>query len=195
MPRNINENLMKLSNEEFVALVNKILHDPSELDLSQLDRLSYNSNFSSPPIITEILGKRMEFPLQLQYVSNNVCDNIVLIGDAAHSIHPMAGQGMNLGIADSAILSNEIINGVLDGKRLNERRMLNDFSFKSQLNYKTMIGTIEAVKMSYKPTDIISTGIRNIGKTIINQCSYVKGAFMLAASGNLNYPENYAWDS
>ena len=51
----------------------------------------------------------MAFPLQSLQAQRYISDRIALIGDAAHSNHPMAGQGMNMGINDAAILANCII--------------------------------------------------------------------------------------
>jgi 2-octaprenyl-6-methoxyphenol hydroxylase len=194
MPRQLNENLSKLDNQQFINFVNQVLHNPSEVDLSHLDRLAFANNFSTPPVITEVLSKRFEFPLQLQYAKNNVQRNTILIGDAAHVVHPMAGQGLNLGIADSALLADSIVSGLLDGKRVNDKRNLENFSFKSQLNYKSMIGAIEALKMTYSQTNDILTIIRNLGSSILNKSSYVKGLFMLTASGELVQPKRYSWE-
>jgi len=109
MPKNINENLVKLDSESFVNFVNKVLHNPSENDFSHLDRLDSSNNFSQPPVLLKELCQRRTFPLQCQYVSNCVSNNVVLIGDAAHVVHPMAGQGLNLGIGDAKVLGDTII--------------------------------------------------------------------------------------
>lgn len=194
MPKNINENLKKLDDKSFIDVVNQILHNSSEFDFSQLDRLTFSNNFSSPPVITEILSKRMEFPLQLQYVSDPVYKNFALIGDAGHSIHPMAGQGLNLGIADSSLLANEIVNSKQLGRRINDKRTLENFSFKSQMNSKTMITTMEALKMSYLPTNYLVSGIRNLGMSVFNKSSFIKSIFMTAASGDVFQPKKFAWE-
>ena len=197
MPRNLNENLKKLDDKNFLEFVNRILHDPSEDDLlvTKLDRIIPSANnFNSPPVMTEILSKRFEFPLQLKYAKDNIYKNTILIGDAAHSIHPMAGLGMNLGICDSVILANEILCSINLGRRINDKRTLEAFAFKSELNYKSMISIIEAIKTSYLPTDIVFTNIRNIVNSISNKSSFLKSMFMTVASGELAHPKKYAWE-
>jgi hypothetical protein len=60
MPKNVNENLKSLDESTFINVVNKILHNPSESDLlsNKLDRLiPFQNNFSSPPVIFEMLSK------------------------------------------------------------------------------------------------------------------------------------------
>ena len=109
MSKNINENLISLDSESFVKFVNKVLHNPSINDFSHFDRLDSTNNFVQPPVILEELCQRKTFPLHSQYVSNSVSNNIVLIGDAAHVVHPMAGQGLNLGISDASLLGDTII--------------------------------------------------------------------------------------
>lgn len=194
MPKNINENLKKLDDESFIKFVNKILHDPSDIDLSQLDRLSFKNNFSNPPIIKEVLSKRLEFPLQLQYAKEITRKNFVLIGDASHVIHPMAGQGLNLGIADSALLAHYLIQAKQLGRSLNDQRTIDRFARDSKANSQLMIGVIEALKNIYKPTNRLVTGVRNLGLTLFNKSSYVKSLFMLGASGEIVQPNKYAWE-
>jgi 2-polyprenyl-6-methoxyphenol hydroxylase-like FAD-dependent oxidoreductase len=73
------------------------------------------SNFEAPPIIDSVNTKRFAFPLTLTVSKSYAADRMALIGDAAHRIHPMAGQGLNLGITDVAYLSNAIIKGKKSG--------------------------------------------------------------------------------
>lgn len=56
-----------------------------------------------------ITNKRLSFPLSSLQAGNYVSQRIALVGDAAHSIHPMAGLGVNSGIIDSVLLANNII--------------------------------------------------------------------------------------
>ena len=66
------------------------------------------ASFQSPPVITEIVSARVGFPLQLQQAGCYTSPRVALVGDAAHSIHPQAGQGLNLGIADARVLASTV---------------------------------------------------------------------------------------
>ena len=61
------------------------------------------------PTIENIVNKRLSFPLSTLQASFYTKNRLALIGDAAHSIHPMAGLGVNSGIMDSIFLANNII--------------------------------------------------------------------------------------
>lgn len=200
MPKNLNENLKNLDEKTFIEVVNRILHNPSESDLfsNKLDRLvsipTTGGNFSSPPVMTELLSKRFEFNLQLLYASQSYNKNTAFIGDAAHVIHPMAGQGLNLGISESALLAHEIISGMQCGRRINDNRSLEAFSNKAQFNSKVMISTLEALKAIFAPTNYAFSEIRNLGLSFTNKLSPLKGIMMTAASGEIIQPKTFAWE-
>lgn len=64
-----------------------------------------NEPHGVPPIVKSLHSKRISFPLQFQQAHSYVKPRVALIGDAAHSIHPQAGQGLNLGISDAVCLA------------------------------------------------------------------------------------------
>lgn len=194
MPININEDLKKLDNYKFLDFINKVLHNPSDMDTSHFDRLRHKNNYVQPPVIEEIISKKFEFNLQLQYVNTPVNKNVVLIGDASHMVHPMAGQGLNLGIMDSAYLADEIVKSLNSGRRINDIRALQDFTFRSQLNTRLMIATIESIKTIYGPTNPIFSAIRNIGMSFSNSSDIMRALFILSASGILAQPDKFAWE-
>ena len=63
--------------------------------------LLITDSFKQPPSIVGIVGARVGFPLQFQQAKSYTGPRVALIGDAAHSIHPQAGQGLNLGLEDA----------------------------------------------------------------------------------------------
>ena len=65
--------------------------------------------------LESIANKRMAFPLSSLQAGNYTSQRIALVGDAAHSIHPMAGLGVNSGIIDSVLLANNIISSKRTG--------------------------------------------------------------------------------
>lgn len=196
MPININENISKLSNDEFLAFVNRILHDPSEVDFSQLDRLFISNKFSNPPVMNEIVSlNRVQFPLCLQYAKNSVHENCVMIGDASHVIHPMAGQGLNLGISDSSMLADIIIRGLDLGRSINDKRNLDEYESFSNKNTKSMVFVLDIVKKSFMSKNVIFSALRNYGMSIIGNVNLLKSACTMFASGNvLITKDKFSWE-
>jgi len=87
--------LMSWDEEKFIDDLNNELFAGSKFQIPLLE--PNNLKFTQPPMISEICNKRMSFPLSTMNAERYALDNVALIGDAAHSLHPMAGQGLNLG--------------------------------------------------------------------------------------------------
>ena len=62
----------------------------------------------------------MVFPLSLRHANEYVSKHVVLIGDAAHTVHPLAGQGVNMGFGDAFALSRIIAEGIAVGSDIGE---------------------------------------------------------------------------
>jgi 2-polyprenyl-6-methoxyphenol hydroxylase-like FAD-dependent oxidoreductase len=93
---------MQKSDDEFLKTLNLVLQNSNQMFVN--DR-----NYRNIPKIEEIVNKRISFPLSSLQAGSYAAQRIALIGDAAHSIHPMAGLGVNSGIIDSVLLANNII--------------------------------------------------------------------------------------
>mmetsp|Transcript_18066 Transcript_18066/g.30821 ORF Transcript_18066/g.30821 Transcript_18066/m.30821 type:complete len:131 (-) Transcript_18066:57-449(-) len=127
---------------------------------------------------------------------------MALIGDAAHRIHPLAGQGLNLGITDVAYLANVLIKARKGGCDIgNLEHTLNEYGFQSKANAASVISSIEFVKNSYgsKPAGSEALGhllglARNVGIDLIDSSDTLKFNFMNFASGNYTHPLKYEWD-
>lgn len=82
--------------------------------------LSANDCFEVPPKVVKLASERMVFPLSLRHASDYVSKHVVLIGDAAHTVHPLAGQGVNMGFGDAFALSRVIAEGIAVGSDIGE---------------------------------------------------------------------------
>eukprot|EP01006_Ploeotia_vitrea_P040027 TRINITY_DN66396_c9_g1_i1.p1 TRINITY_DN66396_c9_g1~~TRINITY_DN66396_c9_g1_i1.p1 ORF type:complete len:581 (-),score=273.54 TRINITY_DN66396_c9_g1_i1:1180-2922(-) len=81
-----------------------------------------------PPQIVDVVGKPAMFPLKFAHVKSYVRPRLALLGDAAHTIHPVAGQGLNLGIADAKALADIVVDGVTTGQDLGSLSLLQAYS-------------------------------------------------------------------
>jgi 2-polyprenylphenol 6-hydroxylase len=69
-------------------------------------------------------AQRLAFPLRLTHATRYVRQGVALIGDAAHTVHPLAGQGMNLGLRDAAVLADTVIAALGRGEHPGDERVL-----------------------------------------------------------------------
>ena len=196
MPKNIIDNIKNISNEELVEYINKmLLYPPCEIENSKFSKFKNSKHFLKPPIITDIISKRLDISPQFQYASIPVEGNCILIGDAPYVVHPMVGQGLNLGISDASFLADEIIKAINMGRKINDSQALNDFVFKSQINTKLMLMTIESIRSLNNPSNSLLSYLRNIGISLSNNSEIMRGLFILSASGLISQPSKFAWEN
>ena len=125
---------------------------------------------------------------------------MALIGDAAHSVHPLAGQGLNLGLSDVAFLSNVIIKAKKGGQDIGDwGQVLEIYNKQSKVNAIMIAGAIEFVKKAYDgPGNYVANDLltmaRNLGIDLIETSDYAKFNFMNFAAGSVNHPSKYEWN-
>lgn len=128
--------------------------------------------------ITKV-SQRAAFPLRGSQATPYVLERIALIGDAAHTIHPLAGQGVNLGIKDAVELSQQLANqsdcGKLKALRRYERARRGD-------NLLTM-RAMEAFRLLFGHSAAPVKNIRNLGMNLFNQISPLKNEVIKKAMG------------
>lgn len=88
---------------------------------------SVNECFEIPPKVVKLASERMMFPLSLMHANNYASKHVVLIGDAAHTVHPLAGQGVNLGFGDASSLSRVIAEGIAVGTDIGEVKHFSEY--------------------------------------------------------------------
>jgi ubiquinone biosynthesis monooxygenase Coq6 len=153
LPSHICDELQNSTEEHFISELNKALKSPSDapalgaLPDRLLPKLVKHNNFETPPLIKSLKTKRYTFPLVLSHADQLASHRMALLGDSAHRVHPMAGQGLNLGLTDVAYLSNCILKSKREGQDIGSYDFtLADYDKKSKYNSYAMIAAIEFVK-------------------------------------------------
>ncbi len=86
----------------------------------------------------------------MQHANNYASDRCALIGDAAHRLHPLAGQGLNAGITDVAYLVNTLVEAKRSGQDIGSYELtLKDYERLSKINAYALSGAVEFIKSSY----------------------------------------------
>jgi 2-octaprenyl-6-methoxyphenol hydroxylase len=75
----------------------------------------------------ERVGRRQAYPLRLVSAKESVRHGLALVGNAAHTLHPIAGQGFNLGVRDIAVLAEVLVDALADGRDPGELEVLNGY--------------------------------------------------------------------
>ena len=131
----------------------------------------------------EWCDKRFTFPLWQRHSIDYVKNNVVLIGDAAHSIHPLAGQGVNLGFLDAAVLARELHHGIEVGRELSDQTVLGRYQRKRKGHNLGMMWLMEGFKHLFAEQALPIRWLRNIGMSGVDNISVVKNNLARRAMG------------
>ncbi|MFL2729173.1 MAG: FAD-dependent monooxygenase [Gammaproteobacteria bacterium] len=130
----------------------------------------------------QIRSKVQSFKLSSHNRSSYIDFPVVLVGDSAHSIHPLAGQGINLGFEDANSLVKKIIK-TNQSDVLNLRYNLNDYSNERRLQNEIMLKTMDGFVALFNERNPYIRFLRNFGLNAFNQSKFLKSFFVKAASG------------
>lgn len=143
-------------------------------------------SYASEHWLGEVLqtGKRHSFSLTQRHATDYVQGRTVLIGDAAHSIHPLAGQGANLGLADAAALSRELSNGQAAGRDPADPLVLARYQRERKPHNLSMMLMMEGFKRLYGDQPLAVRWLRNAGMKAVNQWPLLKHQLIREAMGS-----------
>nr|CAG8567441.1 3424_t:CDS:10 [Entrophospora candida] len=149
-----------------------------------VERDSINTTDGWPPMVIDIQEKSCaRFPLRMRNSENYVKERIVLIGDAAHTIHPLAGQGLNQGLADVESLFKVIKQGVMSGQDIGSLQLLQDYSSERYLSNLLMIGAVDKLHKLFSTDFTPIVWARSIGLESLNGLEHLKAEIMKFAMG------------
>lgn len=149
-------------------------------DSDFIDELSYRINGLLGKI--KLLGPRQIFPLNLQMANRYTAKRLVLVGDAAHSIHPIAGQGLNLGLRDAAALADNVALSIRKGIDLGSEVIQEYEKWRSFDNNKLGI-TTDILNRLFSNKNSSLRIIRRLGLNGVNRSELLKTFFIEEASG------------
>ena len=149
-------------------------------DSDFIDELSYRINGLLGKI--KLLGPRQIFPLNLQMANRYTAKRLVLVGDAAHSIHPIAGQGLNLGLRDAAALADNVALSIRKGIDLGSEVIQEYEKWRSFDNNKLGI-TTDILNRLFSNKNSSLRIVRRLGLNGVNRTELLKTFFIEEASG------------
>ena len=157
------KSLMALSETEFLNELAKSI----EFNLGDLDAVS----------------TRYAIPLRQRHAKTYVKPGIVLLGDAAHTIHPLAGQGVNLGFKDVKVLADILKEADKQGLEVNNLVLLKRYQRQRQGDNLLMMGAMEGFKRLFEQPDPVVRWLRNTGMNWVNKQSFLKNQIAKHAMG------------
>ena len=123
------------------------------------------------------------FPLHQLHAKEYFADRTVLVGDSAHTIHPLAGQGLNLGLSDVIDLSERILSLRREGRDIADAKMLKAYSDSRKKVNLRMVALMEGFKRGFGSMNPWVKLARNVAFSITNETKFLKKKFIKEAAG------------
>jgi len=168
------------------------------IDLLNLDQIQWQERFSS--IVNGAIGKQLgeltlnstpaAYPLRKiqakRFIGPEVTPKVILIGDAAHVMHPLAGQGLNLGLRDVAVLLNIL------GKRESFRSpsdavLLRRYERQRQGDTSALLWVTDKLKKLFSASSNTERQLRNWGLGLVNKSHFIKQRLIERALGDIDF--------
>ena len=122
------------------------------------------------------------FPLKLQYALEYARPRAVLLGDAAHVVHPLAGQGLNLGLLDCAALA-DVLGQAGGAGYFGEHRLLRRYERWRRSENLLAAGALDALERLFSSADPLTTALRAAGLGAVDKLPFIKRRFVQRALG------------
>jgi 2-octaprenyl-6-methoxyphenol hydroxylase len=130
-----------------------------------------------------VVGPRFVYPLSLQLAEQITASRTALIGDAAHAVHPVAGQGLNMGLKDAAALAEVVIEAMRLGEDIGSETVLDRYARWRRFDNAALAAGFDAFVRLFS-NDIAPVRLaRGLGIAAVNRVAPLRRAFMHEAGG------------
>jgi 2-polyprenylphenol 6-hydroxylase len=178
--------LLPLADAHEVVMVWSLDDDKARLILSHTpEQLAQAASAGTQECLgaLKVLSSVKSFPLQVQHAKHYHRDGVVLVGDAAHRIHPLAGQGANLGIADVKALAKELLLAKQHGLALATPALLARYQRGRRAANWRMLLACDALQRGFALKPWWAQSLRAAGMRALNKSSSAKRALLAEALG------------
>jgi 2-octaprenyl-6-methoxyphenol hydroxylase len=131
----------------------------------------------------EMLAPRSSYPLGFHHAAQITAKRLALAGDAAHAIHPIAGQGLNLGFRDVAALTQVLVEGARLGLDLGDRQLLDRYQRWRSLDALSVAFATDSLTRLYGIPGEAASAIRRFGMGLVSRISPMRSRLMSEARG------------
>lgn len=187
--------LKSLSPGDFIAAVNaafRLSHVDIEymstMPSGHIDELTWRERHTPfdaslvPPLITDVqAGSVASFPLRMRHAEAYTGERVALVGDAAHTVHPLAGQGLNLGLGDVRSLAGVLAGVVERGGDVGDQIGLEGYAAERYARNHVMLGVCDKLHKVYSWSSGPVVWGRSVGLGAVEGWGGLKGLVMGAA--------------
>lgn len=131
----------------------------------------------------QAFGKWAAYPLSLLHAKQCIAQRVVLISDAAHAMHPIAGQGLNLGMRDVALLADMLTEAHKNGMDIGDTALLQDYQRRRRFDVFSMMAATDVLARLFGVKARPIRWARSAGLGLVDKIRPLKGFFMRTAMG------------
>uniref|UniRef100_UPI0035699E81 FAD-dependent monooxygenase n=1 Tax=Actibacterium sp. TaxID=1872125 RepID=UPI0035699E81 len=128
-------------------------------------------------------GARFSYPLNLTLANAFVAERLALVGDAAHGVHPIAGQGLNLGLRDVAALAEVLVDAHRRGEEIGTINVLERYQAWRRWDTATLAVATDGFNKLFSNDNPILRGMRDVGLGVVNALPGLRRKFIREAAG------------